>query len=380
MTVTKITLFSQLLSLVDRNIFNKGINSWKHFVSMFFMKLADATSCRDISLGLKSAQGDLNHLGDTITPCKSSISYINQHRSYKIFEQLYYDPLEKYEPSLQRRRKYAARLKRSIYIMDASVIPLCLSLFDLAKFRTTKGGIKLQTVLDYDTGLPCYNCISDAGEHESQMAKATIFPTGSFLVVDRGYVDYSWLFNLDSTGVFFVTRLKTSSVHEVTEIYDINEKHPHIVGDENIEFKTKKGSKDYPKTIRLVKVYDAEKDQYLELLTNNFIWTADTISQLYKARWDVETFFKHLKQRFEVKSFVGTSPNAVRIQMWVSLICMLLIRYLERKAKFKWHFSNLVVFIRIHLYVKLNLWEWIDNPVANQNNSPPINGDLFAAQ
>jgi len=390
--VTKYTLFNQLLSLIDRNTFNKavdkydtdkfnkGINSWTHLVSMLFMQLADATSCRDISLGLKSAQGDLNHLGVTKAPCKSSISYINQHRSYKLFEQLYYDLLEKYEPSLQRRRKYASRLKRSIYIMDASVIPLCLSLFDWAKFRTTKGGIKLHTVLDYDTGLPCYNCISDGGEHESQMAKATIFPTGSVLVVDRGYVDYSWLFNLDSSGVFFVTRLKTSSVHEVTEIYDIDEKHPHIIGDENIEFKTTKGSEDYPKTIRVVKVYDAENDQYLELLTNNFTWTADTISQLYKARWDVETFFKHLKQRFEVKSFVGTSANAVRIQMWVSMICMLLIRYLERKAKFKWHFSNLVVFIRIHLYVKLNLWEWIDNPVAKQNNSPPIYVNLFDAQ
>ena len=385
----KITLFSQILGLVDKTIFNnlvnkynsdkytKGINTWTHFVSMVFMQLADATSCRDISLGLKSATGDLNHMGVTKAPCKSSISYLNQHRNYKIFEELYFAILEKYESSLSRRRKYAARLKRSIYIMDASVIPLCLSLFNWAKFRTTKGGIKLHSVLDYDTGLPCYALITEADMHEAKMAEGTLFPSGSVLVIDRGYVNYSWLYNLDSCGVFFVTRLKSSSVHIIKKEYEVNEKHPHIKSDQNIVFATYKAAKHYPKELRLVVVYDALNDVYLELLTNNFTWTADTISQLYKARWDVEIFFKHLKQRFEVKSFVGTSANAVRIQMWISLVSILLIRYLERKAAFKWHFSNLVVFIRINLFVKIDLWKWVNNPTEKQDKSPPIYADLF---
>lgn len=388
----KITLFSQILGLVDKTIFNnlvdkyntdkytKGINTWTHFVSMVFMQLADATSCRDISLGLKSATGDLNHLGVSKAPCKSSISYLNQHRNYKIFEDLYFALLEKYESSLSRRRKYATRLKRSIYIMDASVIPLCLSLFNWAHFRTTKGGIKLHSVLDYDTGLPCYSLITEADVHEAKMAEGTLFPSGSVVVIDRGYVNYSWLYNLDSCGVFFVTRLKVSNVYSVKRDFEVNEKHVHIEHDQAIVFTTYKGTKQYPKELRLVTVYDEQNDVFLELLTNNFTWTADTISQLYKARWDVEIFFKHLKQRFEVKSFVGTSANAVRIQMWVSLISMLLIRYLERKATFKWHFSNLVVFIRINLFVKIDLWKWVNNPIEKRSNSPPIYADLFDVQ
>ncbi|HRN33953.1 MAG TPA: IS4 family transposase [Saprospiraceae bacterium] len=206
----KITLFSQVLYHLDRTIFkkivrdhqtdkySKGIDSWTHLVSMLFMQFADASSVRDNSNGLRSATGDLNHLGVKKAPSKSSISYINANRSYKIFEEYFYALLDKLEPSLQCRRQYAARLKRKIYIMDGSVIPLCLSLFDWAKFRTTKGGIKLHTVLDYDTGLPCFATITDAKTHEVNEARSIAFPSGSIVVMDRGYVDYKWLFNLDS--------------------------------------------------------------------------------------------------------------------------------------------------------------------------------------
>jgi len=389
MSKVKVSLFNQVLALIDRNIFgtivnkhksdkhNKGINSWTHLVTMLFMQLAKANSLRDISNGLRSATGNLNHLGVKKAPSRSSLSYINANRSYEIFMELYFALLDKYEPSLGRRRKYAKRLKRKIFIMDSSIIPLCLSLFDWAKYRTKKGAIKLHAVLDYDTGLPSYAVMTDGKKHDIMVAKQTVFPADSVLVIDRAYVDYQWLYDLDSTGVYFVTRLKSNAVIEIVEQFLTNDKHNHILSDQDIELTGFYSGKSYPKTLRIVKVYDKINDQYLILLTNNLSWTADTISQLYKARWDVEVFFKHLKQLFKVKTFVGTSANAVRIQMWCSMIAILLFKHLQNKAKFKWNLSNLVSFFRINLFVKIDLWKWVNNPILIKEKPPPQIG-LFS--
>ncbi len=383
MSRIKLSLFSQILGLVDRTLFakavkiyntdkyNKGINTWTHFVSMIFMQFANASSLRDISNGLRSATGNLNHLGVSRAPCKSSLSYINMHRDYKVFEELYFLLLKKLEPSLQRSRRYAQKIKRQVFIMDSSVIPLSLSLFDWAKFRTTKGAIKLHAVLSYDTGLPSYAYITEGRTHDVMVAKQAHFPADSVLVVDRAYVDFDWLYNLDSNGVVFVTRLKSNVLTDVIQPFVINDKHDHILSDEDIILTGFYTKKKYPKRLRVVKVYDQINDQYLIVLTNQLTWTADTISQLYKARWDVEVFFKHLKQLFRVKTFVGTSANAVRIQMWCSMIAMLLFRYLKNKAEFKWHLSNLVTFLRINLFVKIDLWKWINKPIIERVNSPP---------
>ena len=285
--------------------------------------------------------------------------------------------LDQLEPSLQRRRLYANKIKRKIFIMDASIIPLCLSLFNWAKFRTKKGALKLHAVLDYDTGLPVYAVMTDGKTHEMNVAKAVSFPAESIVVMDRGYVDFAWLYNLDSSGVYFVTRLKRNTDIETIEMFLTHKKHDHILSDEDIVFTGFYSSKDYPKKLRVVSVYDDVNNQYITLLTNQLTWTADTISQLYKARWDVEVFFKHLKQLFRVKTFVGTSANAVRIQMWCAMIAMLLISYLKRKAAYKWNLSNLITFLRINLYAKIEIWNWVNNPLITKINSPP-QSDLFS--
>jgi len=389
MSATKICLFNQVLSLIDRNLFNrvvkrydtdkhnKGINTWTHLVSMLFMQFANAKSLRDISNGLRSATGNLSHLGIKKAPCKSSLSYINKNRTSEVFKELYFELLEVLEPSLKIKRKHARRLKRQIFILDASVIPLSLSLFDWAKFRTKKGAIKLHAVLDYNTGLPNYAVITDGKTHDVKVAKTLTYPEGSVIVADRAYVDYDWLNELDSTGVYFVTRLKSNADIKVVDTFLTNERHEHVLSDEDIRLMGFYVAKKYPKTLRIVKVYDKENDQTLILLTNNKSWTADTISQLYKARWDVEVFFKHLKQLFKVKSFVGTSANAVEIQMWCSLIAIMLFKYLKNKAKFKWHLSNLIVFLRINLFTKINLWTWLDNPLLVRAKPPPSPLNLF---
>ena len=383
MSVIKVSLFNQVLQLVDRSIFNrlvqkhqtdkysKGINTWTHFVSMLFMQLSKVDSLRDISNGLRSATGNLSHLGVKRAPSKSSIGYLNKERKAIFFEELYFELLEKLEPSLSKRRKYARRLKRKVFIMDSSIIPLCLSLFDWARFRTKKGAVKLHAVLDYDTGLPSYATITDGKRHDVKEAKQVAFPRDSVLVVDRAYVDYDWLNDLDSSGIFFVTRLKSNADIEIVENFMTNDRHDHILTDQDIKLTGFYTSQKYPDKLRIVKVYDQENDQELVLLTNNLSWTADTISQLYKARWDVEVFFKHIKQLFRVKTFVGTSENAVRIQMWCSMIAILLFSYLKQKAKHKWNLSNLVTFLRINLFVKIDLWKWVNNPIIKKANSPP---------
>jgi len=388
MSSSNLSIFSQVLQLVDRNIFSsivkkhdtdkhsKGINTWTHFVSMVFMQLAGATSLRDISNGLRSATGNLSHLGVLRAPCKSSLSYLNKERNADVFEELYFELLTALEPSLQRRKQYARRLKRKIFIMDSSIIPLSLSLFDWAKFRTTKGAIKLHAVLDYDSGLPAYAVITDGKTHDVNPAKETAFPAGSVLVADRAYVDYQWLADLDSNEVIFVTRLKANADIETVESFLTNDKHEHILTDEDIRLTGFYTSQKYPEKLRVVKVYDQENDQTLTLLTNQMSWTADTISQLYRARWGVEVFFKQLKQLFRVKTFVGTSANAVRIQMWCSMIAMLLIAYLKQKADFKWHLSNLITFLRINLFVKIDLWKWVNKPILVREKPPP-NTTLF---
>lgn len=385
MSGTNISLFSQILAKVDRSIckrvskkynsdkHSKGINSWVHLVSMLFMHLAGVDSVRDISNGLKSATGNLNHFGVERAPSKSTISYINKHRDYRYFRDIYFELLSILEPSLKRQRQYASKIRRKVYIMDSSIIPLCLSLFNWAKFRTKKGAIKLHAVLDYDSGLPNYAYISEGRTHDINAARKVVFPADSVLVIDRAYVDFEWLFNLDSSGVIFVSRLKSNAGYEIIDNWGVNEKYPHIQSDQTITLTGNKTKKKYPGKLRMVKVYDELNDQYLTLLTNNMSWTANTISELYKARWDIEIFFKHLKQLFRVKSFVGTSSNAVRIQMWSSLIAMLLLKYFKNIAKFKWHLSNLITFIRINLFVKTDLYHWLDKPLIEVQKPPPQN-------
>jgi len=379
----KVTLFSQVLRLIDRNVFSrlvrkhdsdkhsKGCDSWTHFVSILFLQLADLGSLRDISTGLRSATGNLSHLGIERAPSKSTLSYRNKHRSSELFKDLYFTLLDDWAHGLSKPRLYARRLKRQVFIMDSSIIPLCLSLFDWAKYRTKKGAVKLHAVLDYDSRLPCYATITDGKKHDVTQAKQLSFPAESVLVIDRAYVDYSWLNVLDSTGVFFVTRLKKNSDIEIVESFMTNEKQDHILSDEDIVLTGFYSAKKYPKSLRIVKVYDQINDKELVLLTNNMFWTADTISQLYKARWEVEVFFKHLKQLFRIKSFVGTSANAVRIQMWCAMIAMLLLSYLKNKAKHKWHLSNLISFLRLNLFTKINLWQWINQPFIIEPKPPP---------
>ena len=372
--MAKITLFGQIINKLDKKIFKslvkdkatdkhcKGINSWTHFVSMVFLHFSSSNSLREISNGLKSATGNLNHLGIKRSPSKSSLSYINEKRDWTLFQDYYYKLLAHFS-NLAVFKQKRLKIKSKIYLLDSTTISLCLSLFDWAKYRTAKGAIKLHTVLDYDSCLPVYINMSDGKVHDLNPAKDINFKKGSVVVMDKAYSDFALLNSWRNTGIHFVTRLKSNiKFRRVSERELPENRAEQILVDEYIELTEEKTKNKYPQKIRRVVVYNDENQETIELLTNNFTWTAQTISELYKSRWQIETFFKEIKQLLRIKSFVGTSPNAVLIQIWTAMITILILKYMKQVAKYNWCLSNLVAFLRLNLFVKIDLQLCLDKP------------------
>ncbi len=386
-----ITLFSQIISKLDTTKFKKlvkshqsdkhqkGFNSWSHLVSMLFCQFAKSQSVRDISNGLRSATGNLNHLGMLTAPSKSTLSYQNKNRSWELFRDYYYILLESLGQQAHFKRTNF-RIKSKIFLLDATTISLCLSLFDWAKYKTHKGAIKMHTLLDYDGHLPAYVNITDGKTADNKGAYDIPLFKGSVIVADRFYNDFSLLNVWDSNGVFFVVRHKDNiQFKTIKELALPEHKHQHLLKDEIIELTGVKTKKKYPKRLRRVALWNEKNQQTIEVITNQMSWTANTITELYKARWEVEIFFRDIKQQLHIKSFIGTSQNAVMIQIWTALITILILKALKTQAKYPWYLSNLVAFIRLNLFVKVDLHKWLDNPFAKEQPPPneSIQGVLF---
>lgn len=389
--MANITLFSQIIQKLDRLSFNKivkerqtdkhskGFNSWTHLVSMLFCQFAKSQSVRDISNGLRSATGNLNHLGINKAPSKSTISYQNQRRDWELFREYYYKLLETLGQQAYRKR-VNFRIKSKIFLLDSTTISLCLSLFDWAKYKTSKGAVKMHTLLDYDGLLPAYVNITNGKTADNKGAYDVPLIKQSVIVADRFYNDFSLLNVWDSKEVFFVIRHKDNiNFRSVKENPLPDNRHQHILIDEIIELTGHQTKTKYTKKLRRIAVWDKENEQEIELITNQFTWTANTISELYKARWQVEIFFREIKQLLHIKSFIGTSENAVMIQIWTALITILVLKALRAMAKYPWYLSNLVAFIRLNIFVKISLQKWLDQPFVDPEPPPENNkqGVLF---
>jgi hypothetical protein len=372
--MTNVNLFSQIISRLDRSVFKKlvfekstdkhqkGYNSWTHLVSMLFCQFAKSQSVRDISNGLRSATGNLNHLGIQKAPSKSTISYQNKNRDWTLFRDYYYQ-LQSRLGQLAGFKQIKFRIKSRIFLLDATTISLCLSLFNWAHYKTTKGAVKMHTLLDYDGNLPVYVNITNGKTADNKGAYEVPLLKGSVIVADRYYNDLSLLNIWDSTGVFFVIRHKENLQYSsIKELPLPDDRHQHILIDEIIELRGYQSKNKYPKRLRRVAIWDDENGQVIELITNQMSWAANTISELYKSRWQIEIFFREIKQLLHIKSFIGTSENAVMIQIWTALITILVLKYLRVIAKYGWRLSNLVAFIRLNLFVKIDLQKWLDRP------------------
>jgi hypothetical protein len=379
------SLFSQLLSVVNRHQFErrvkesgaekaaKGFSCWSQFVAMMFCQLAQAKSLREISDGLACCEGKLNHLGLEEGPKRSTLSYANARRPWQLFESLFYDQLALAQ-SLAPKKKL--RFKNKLLSLDATVIDLCLSMFNWATFRQTKGAVKLHLLLDHDGYLPVYAHLSEGNVHELRVAKSLQFPKGSVVVMDRAYVDYRQFARWTKAGIFFVTRLKENANYWDFEDWPVP-KNSNVLKDQLIRLNPITAGAPCREDLRLVTVWDERNQCEVRLLTNQMHFGASTIAAIYRERWQIELFFKALKQNLKIKTFVGTSANAVRIQIWTALIAILLLKILQFKSTFGWALSNLVALLRWNLFTYRNLWEWINRPYDTPPESALSQGELF---
>jgi hypothetical protein len=365
------SLFSQLISLFDRHQFAdlvrvhkaeryaKGFSSWDQFVAMLFCQVAQAKSLREICGGLACCLGKLKHLGMSDSPKKSTLSYANAHRPWELFQDLFYQTLAVCRQAGPGKHKF--RFKNKLLSMDSTTISLCLSLFPWAKFRTKKGAVKLHFLLDHEGYLPAFALITNGGKHDVTMARQFPLAKGSIVAVDKGYTDYKLFDYWTLSGVFFVTRLKDNAQYEGVGLYPppLNR---NILSDQLIRFTGPKARENCPHLLRRIVVWDPEGEREIVLLTNHLDFGATTIAAIYKDRWQIELLFKAIKQNLRIKTFVGTSENALYVQIWTALIAMLLVKYLQFRSRFAWSLSNLVAFLRWNLFTCRDLWAWINEP------------------
>jgi len=363
------SIFSQMLQLFSRHEFEqvvaehraerhaRGFTCWGQFVAMLFCHLGRAQSLREICGGLAASEGKLRHLGLPEAPSRSTLAYANQHRPWQLYRGVFYQ-------LLGRCREVAGghgfRFKNKLLSLDATLIELCATVFDWAQYRRTKGAVKLHLLLDHQGLLPSYAVVTEGRVQESRIAATLRFDPGTIVVFDRGYNDYDWFAVLDRQGVFFVTRMKDNTDYGVLERRPVPERGP--VQCDEIVFLYKLARADRDLFLRRIEVWDEAQQRTLVFLTNHRHFAASTIAAIYKQRWQIELLFKTLKQNLRIKTFVGTSANALQIQIWTALIAMLLLKYLQLRARFGWSLSNLAALLRQQLFVYRDLWDWIDQP------------------
>jgi len=362
------SMFSQLLQLFPRPEFQqivkktraerhaRGFTCWGQFVSMLFCHLGRAHSLREIIGGLRSCEGKLKHLGIR-APNRSTLAYANKHRPWSLYQELFLILLHR----LQGIGKKKFRFKNKLVSLDSTIIDLSLSLFNWAHFRRTKGAIKLHLLLDHDGYLPSFAWITEGKVADIQIARQMIFSPGTIVVDDRAYNDYRLFAQWISQGVYFVTKMKDNALFEVIGERAIPQNR-NIHKDQLIQLTGYGAREKCPHPLRRIEAYDPEAQEVHVFLTNHMDLGSTTIAAIYKDRWQIEIFFKYLKQNLKIKTFVGTSANAVKIQIWTALIAMLLLRYLQLVARFGWSLSNLVALLRMNLFTHRDLWTWLNNP------------------
>lgn len=377
------SIFSQLLQFFPRLEFEqavrdtraerhaRGFTCWGQFVAMLFCQLGQARSLREICGGLAGCEGKLKHLGVPKAPNKSTLAYANEHRSWQLYQRVFNILLARCQQATSRPRPF--RFRNPLLSIDATIIELCATMFDWAKYKQGKGAAKLHLVLDHDGYLPRFAVITEGRTPEINIARKFQFTPGTIVVFDRGYVDYKWYQNLNEDGVFFVTRLRHDAHYRVLERRSIPENR-NIRRDEIIEL----GSPHYRQVshLRRIEVWSEERQEILVLLTNHLSFGPTTIAQIYRERWKIEVFFRHLKQNLRIKTFVGTSANALHVQIWTALIAILLLKYLQLRARFGWSLSNLVALLRQQLFVYRDLQTWLDEPFQ----APPALAGLHDGQ
>ena len=356
------TVFSQLLKLIPRHEFEtlakqhhsgrsfRTATRWSQLVTMAMGQLSGRSSLRDIVENMSAQLHRLYHLGSAKLS-RSNLSRINEDKPYALYEALFGKLLHRCQTIAPGHN---FRFKNPLYSLDASTIDLCLSVFPWADFRTTKGAIKLHVGLSHEGYLPEFVTVTEGKEHDVTIGRTLNFPKGSIVAIDKGYNDYAWYKQLTDKGIFFVTRLKTNAAYRVVSRRSVL-KNKGLSCDQTIEFTGIQTSRKCPIQLRRIGYRDAETGKHYIFLTNNFKLSARTIADIYKARWQVELFFKWIKQNLKIKSFVGTSKNAVMTQIWIALCIYLLLSFIKFQSKLKKSMQQILRLLQLNLFEKRDM-------------------------
>ncbi len=357
------TIFAELLKLYPRYHFEKAVEryqgdryvktftTWQQYITLLYSQITQKDSLRDIETGLSAQSNRWYHLGLSGVH-KSTLSDANTKRDYRIFEETFYHLLARCK-DLTPKHKF--RFKNPLYTIDATTIDLCLSVFPWAKFRKSKGAIKMHCLYDHSGALPSFLTVTDGKRHDVRVVKETSLPLlpDSIISVDKAYIDYKWLYSLNEKSIWFVTRTKSNTDYLVTGQHETGGK--GVISDHRILLQGILTKDKYPKQLRRIKYYDEERKKTLTFLTNNFKLAATTIAQIYRSRWQIELFFKWIKQNLKIKSFLGTSKNAVLIQIWIAMSYYLLLTYIKYQTKYGYSLLKLSRVIRETLFERKNL-------------------------
>ena len=372
------TVLSQLLKFVPRHEFEylaknhhsgrsfRTASRWSQFVCLATAQLSGRNSLRDIVENMSAQAHRLYHLGSAKLT-RSNLSRINESKPYELYEALFTRLLSQCQ---SQTRGHRFKFNSPLYSLDASTIDLCLSVFPWANFRSTKGAIKLHVGLNHDAYLPEFVSISDGSCADITAGRKINFPKGSIIAMDRGYVDYTWFKQLNDKGIYFVTRLKRNAKYRVVKRHDVL-KSSGVTSDQVIEFTGIQVSKKCPIRLRRIGYRDSLTGKHYVFLTNQFKLSATTIAAIYKERWQIELFFKWIKQNLKIKSFIGTSKNAVLTQIWISMCVYLILAFIKIRSKVSKSLQQMLRLLQINLFEKRDLIALLrgDPPDRNQFNS-----------
>lgn len=378
---SKLTLLSQIFKLIPEHILselcakydvksNAQLYGYKtQLICLLLCHFGQADSVRDVAYayqGLKEDLGELGIIGEA--PSKSAFSYMNRNRSWRFFKDLY---MALYKHMFGNSALDS--ISGQVYALDSTTISMCLKTFNWAHFRSTKGGLKLHTLLELKSCVPAFVHVTTANKHDATQMDKFDLPVESWLVMDRGYVDYTRLNKLNAGGIHFVVRSKDNLVFDTIEERLVPEEASEVIFDRLVVPNRTASAEQYRQNLRLVQVKDLETGKEIGLLTNNMTTDAAHLGQLYRSRWQIENFFKLLKQHLVVKSFIGTNENAVMSQIWSALIAILLTKYIQKQARDKRHFSNTICHLRINLMTRSSLYECLKWPLHKKRTSKKSN-------
>ncbi len=355
------TIFAQLLKLVSRHDFEALANQhhegrklrkmtrWTQFVALSLAQITGRASLRDIASNLGAQSFKLYHLGaNKVT--RSSLARVNETQSYRLYETLFHKLLSRCQSVAPR---HGFRFKNKLYSLDASTIDLCLSVFPWAEFRSTKGAVKLHVGLDHSGYLPTFMTVTEGKVHDVMVGRTLKLTKGSIVVFDRGYTDFTWYNQLNNEGIYFVTRQKRNATYTVTERRPVN-KEQGLTCDQTIYISGTKAD-DCPCALRRIGYRDPETGKHYVFLTNNFRLSAKTIADIYHSRWQIELFFKSIKQNLKIKTFLGTSKNAVLTQLWIAMCTYLLIAYIKFTSKLDLSIQQIIRLFQLNLFERRSL-------------------------